>query len=225
MSESATTPSGALGPPDLADASPSARRTKGERTRRKILDAAEQVFAAVGYHDASIVKITEAAEVAQGTFYLYFDSKLEAFEEVVADLNQRVRHAMSEASRTATNRLEAERLGFAGFFRFTSEHPALYRVIRQAEFVSPRALRHHYETIIGNYAPYLREAMAKGEIASTDPMVLAWSLAAIGEMIGLRWILWNEEHEVPPAVFEQMMLIISRMLGVPFEPAGAEGAG
>ncbi len=220
MSETPSAPTGAVGPPDLGGAATSPRRAKGERTRRKILDAAEQVFAAVGYHDASIVKITEAADVAQGTFYLYFQSKLGVFEEVVADLNQRVRHAMSEASRSATNRLEAERLGFAGFFRFTAEHPALYRVIRQAEFVSPRALRHHYETIIGNYVPYLREAMAAGEIAPTDPMVLAWSLAAIGEMIGLRWILWNEEHEVPPAVFDQMMVVISRMLGVPRDPDG-----
>ena len=32
----------------------------------------------LGYHDASIVKITEAAGVAQGTFYLYFASKKES---------------------------------------------------------------------------------------------------------------------------------------------------
>jgi len=110
---------------------------KGARTRRKLLDAAEACFGALGYHDASIVKITEAAGVAQGTFYLYFASKQQLFDEVVSDLNRRVRHAMSEAASGAPTRLEAERLGFAGFFKFTVEHPALYRVIRQAEFVSP----------------------------------------------------------------------------------------
>ena len=45
------------------------------RRARRLLDAAEQVFAELGYHDASIVKITEAAGVGQGTFYLYFASK------------------------------------------------------------------------------------------------------------------------------------------------------
>ena len=40
---------------------------RGERTRRKLLEAAEAVFAELGYHDASIVKITEAAGVGQGT--------------------------------------------------------------------------------------------------------------------------------------------------------------
>jgi AcrR family transcriptional regulator len=75
---------------------------KGARTRLKLVEAAEEVFNTYGYYDASIVKITEAAGVAQGTFYVYFRSKKEIFDEVVADLNRRVRHAMSEAARGAT---------------------------------------------------------------------------------------------------------------------------
>ena len=218
MAERRRAPAGAVGPPDgTTTAAPRPARGelkgKGQRTRRALLAAAEEVFGAVGYHDASIVKITELAGVAQGTFYLYFSGKREVFDEVVADLNQRVRHAMSEAARGATTRLEAERLGFAGFFRFTAEHPALYRVIRQAEFVSPQALRHHYETIIENSIPPLNDAMDAGEIAVGDPMVLAWSLIAVGEAIGMRWILWNEAHEVPPEVFNEMVTIIARMLG------------
>jgi AcrR family transcriptional regulator len=65
------------------NASDAARREPGEkgaRTRRRLLDAAERVFAELGYHDASIVKITEAAGVAQGTFYLYFTGKQEIFD-------------------------------------------------------------------------------------------------------------------------------------------------
>ena len=41
---------------------------RGERTRQKLLEAAERIFAELGYHDASIVKITEAAGVGHGTF-------------------------------------------------------------------------------------------------------------------------------------------------------------
>ncbi|MGH3294351.1 MAG: TetR/AcrR family transcriptional regulator, partial [Trebonia sp.] len=88
---------------------------KGARTRRRLLEAAEQVFADLGYHDASIVKITEAAGVSQGTFYLYFACKQEVFDVLVEDLNSRLRHAMSEASAKGVSRIEAERLGFAAF--------------------------------------------------------------------------------------------------------------
>src|SRR5579862_9485139 len=122
---------------------------RGRRTRRRLLDAAEDVFAELGYHDASIVRIVERAGVAQGTFYIYFRSKQEIFEELVADLNARLREAMSAAAAAGGgDRLDAERRGFAAFFRFTAEHPALYRVIREAEFVAPDATHRHYERIV-----------------------------------------------------------------------------
>jgi AcrR family transcriptional regulator len=186
---------------------------KGDRSRRRILDAAEKVFAELGFHAASIVKITEAAGVAQGTFYIYFGSKQAIFEEVLLDLNHRVRQAMAEGSRGASTRAEAERGGFEGFFRFTAEHPALYRVIRQAEFVAPALLERHYATIADGYVAGLRKAMADGEIAPAATEVVAWALMAVGELIGMRWVLWPHAAEIPPAVFEETMNFVARALG------------
>ncbi|MFE3451959.1 TetR/AcrR family transcriptional regulator [Nonomuraea sp. NPDC059194] len=188
---------------------------RGERTRRKLLDAAEQVFSDLGYYDASIVKITEAASVSQGTFYIYFESKQQIFDELVADLNRRVRHAMQEAAAQASSRAESERLGFAAFFRFTAEHPALYRIIRQAEFVSPQAMHEHYAKIAEGYIAGLRQAMDAGDIVSADPEVVAWALMGVGELIGMRWILWDgpAPRQVPDAVFEEMYAFIKRGLG------------
>ena len=186
---------------------------RGERTRQKLLEAAEHIFAELGYHDASIVKITEAAGVGQGTFYLYFASKKEVFDEVVLDLNARVRHAMTEAAEGGTTRAERELLGFGAFFRFTAAHPALYRIVRQAEFVSPETLVLHYERLTSGYVTGLRQAMETGEIAEGDPEVLAWSLMGIGELVGMRWILWNGEREMPEDVFDDLARIIVRAIG------------
>lgn len=201
------------------------RTARGTATRARILEAAEQVFAEYGYTEASIVRITEQAGVGQGTFYLYFDSKLAVFEELVEDLNRRMRHAMSEAAAQGRTRLESERLGFQGFFAFTAEHPALYRVVREAEFVSPRALRLHYSRIAEGYIGGLERARAAGEIEA-DPEIAAWMLMGIGEMVGMRWVLWGdrsvgegdhpltgESSTVPPEVFDEMMRFIRRGLG------------
>jgi AcrR family transcriptional regulator len=196
-----------------APARPGPKPGRGEASRRRILRAAEQVFADLGFHSASIVKITEAAGVAQGTFYLYFSSKQAVFEEVLLDLNRRVRHAMAEGTAGATTRKAAERGGFAGFFRFTAEHPALYRVIRQAEFVAPALLERHYATIATGYVDGLRAAMADGEIARADPEVVAWALMAVGEMIGMRWVLWPKAAQIPADVFEETMAFVTRALG------------
>ncbi len=202
------------------------RTARGSRTRAAILLAAEEIFSELGYSEASIVRITERAGVGLGTFYLYFASKLAVFEELVEDLNRRVRHAMTDASARATTRMERERAGFRAFFAFTAEHPALYRVIREAEFVSPRALRLHYTRIVEGYIDGLRQASDTGEVGDIDPVVSAWALMGIGEMVGMRWVLWGEGEltgdgadptasgtsEVPEAVFESMMRFIERAL-------------
>jgi AcrR family transcriptional regulator len=186
--------------------------SRGVQTRTRILEAAEQVFADVGYHEASIVKITEAAGVAQGTFYLYFEGKKQVFDELVVDLNRRVRHAMKEASSKGTSRVESEILGFAAYFRFTSEHKALYRIIRQAEFVSPEMLRYHYDRLSEGYVEALTEAVESGEIGEVDPKVTAWALMGMGELIGLRWLLMENRDRMPKPVLDELERIIGCVL-------------
>jgi AcrR family transcriptional regulator len=184
---------------------------RGVETRTRLLEAAEQVFGDLGYHDASIVKITEAAGVGQGTFYLYFASKKDVFDELIRDMNRRVRHAMKDASSRGTTRLEAELLGFGAYFRFTMEHPAIYRIIRQAEFVSPEMLEYHYEKLAEGYVEGLRESMARGEVGAIEPEVTAWALMAAGEMLGMRYILWGD-GEVPEHVEHELARIIRCVL-------------
>ena len=187
---------------------------KGVETRQRLLDAAERVFGELGFYDASIVKITEAAGVGQGTFYLYFSSKKEIFEELVRDLNRRIRHAMKTASSQGKDRIEAELLGFRGYFEFTAAHPDLYSIIRQSAFVSPETFLYHYERIWAGYARGLRDAVAAGEAGPIDPDVTAWALMAIGEMVGMRWIVWGDGG-VPDGVVEEIGRIIRRVLEPP----------
>lgn len=184
-------------------------RDRGARTRARIVSAAEAVFTELGYHEASIVKITESAGVAQGTFYLYFGSKKDVFEEVVLDLNRRVRHYVNEAAKEGTTRLEREVLGFRAYFRFAAENPALYRVMRQAEFVAPDALKLHYQRFSEGYETGLKEAMDAGEIVEADPVVIGWALMGIAELFGIR-TLWQG---IPESELVELEAFIGRALG------------
>ncbi len=69
-------------------------RAKQER-RRQILAAAKAVFSEAGYHGASIHMIIERAQIARGTFYLYFESKSAVFNSILdmamTDLRARLR--------------------------------------------------------------------------------------------------------------------------------------
>jgi AcrR family transcriptional regulator len=184
---------------------------RGEKTRHKLISAAEQVFGDLGYHDASIVKITEAAGVGQGTFYLYFASKKEIFDELVRDLNRRIRHAMAEQAKNGTTRIEQEILGFKGYLDFAAQHQGLYRIIRQSAFVSPEIFKWHYDRVSERYVAALQEAIDRRELGPIDPEVAAWALMALGETIGLRWIVWGD-GDVPPHVVAELGRIVRAVL-------------
>lgn len=52
---------------------------RSERTRRKLIDAAKQVFLDRGFHGARAEDIAAAAGMSRGTFYIYFPSKNDIF--------------------------------------------------------------------------------------------------------------------------------------------------
>src|SRR3954454_8794212 len=98
------------------------RTPRGERTLRKILDAAREEFGERGFSDSSIVGITQRAGVALGTFYTYFDSKEALFRALVRDMSAQVRDNVGPAFSEATDGLDGERRALEAFMRFAREH-------------------------------------------------------------------------------------------------------
>jgi AcrR family transcriptional regulator len=169
-----------------------------------LLDAAESVFGERTYDEASVSEITRRAGVAQGTFYTHFADKKAIFLEVVRALSRGMREATSLAIEGVGDRLEAERLGFAAFFSYIDRHRAVYRLIREAEFVEPEVYRTHYLRLAEGYRRGLQEAIDDGQLRpDLDAEVAAYCLMGIGDFIGMRWVLWGDT--VPEAVFEQAM--------------------
>ena len=56
--------------------------------RTQILEAATHVFAEKGYHRATTKDIARAADVAEGTIYLYFENKSELLIALMEHLDQ-----------------------------------------------------------------------------------------------------------------------------------------
>jgi AcrR family transcriptional regulator len=74
-----------------------AERRRAER-RSAITDAAKRVFRAKGYHQASVHDIIDEARIARGTFYLYFTSKQELFEELADEFLRILRSQVKKIS-------------------------------------------------------------------------------------------------------------------------------
>jgi AcrR family transcriptional regulator len=169
------------------------RTARGEKTLRRLLEAAAIEFGARGYHDAAITGITQRAGVALGTFYTYFESKEEVFRALVRDMSRGVRHHVAEAVKGAPDRLAAERIGLAAFIAFVREHRELYRIIEESQFVAADAYREHYLTFVDGYRRNLAAASARGEIVDGEDETRAWSLIGMSVFLGMRYGVWDED--------------------------------
>jgi AcrR family transcriptional regulator len=193
---------------------------RGEATRRRILDAAEEVFGEFGYYEASISEITRRAGIAQGTFYIYFRSKHEIFAEVVEDIGKRLRAATRAAIAEAPDRLEAERRGFAAFFEFVAANRRIYQIVQEADRIAPEAAYSYYRGISQGYERALRSAMEAGTIRPMNPEAITYALMGIGHFVALRWLVWPQQGSenlesaasLPEEVFASIMDFIAHGL-------------
>lgn len=173
---------------------------RGRRTRARLLTAAESVFGTMGYERASITAITQSADVAQGTFYKYFPSKHSIFVELVVAFGTDMRRHLGVVTRplASSPRAELERAGLEAFFEFALQHPGLYAVVRESQFVAPATYRWYYESFVAAYRDHFGRWRR-----DVDVETIAWVVAGTADMLGLRWVVW--EGRVPPkTVLEQV---------------------
>ncbi len=173
--------------------------SRGEATRRKLLEAAEAEIGENGFARSSVASITKRAGVAQGTFYLYFPSKKDALVELVRHMGHSLRAALAKATFGAPDRIEAEKRGFEAFVRFSLEHQNLYKVVMESQFVDESIYREYYQTLADAYARNIARAQGRGEVRGGDPAALAWALMGIAHFLGLRFPIW--EQRPPPQEF------------------------
>jgi AcrR family transcriptional regulator len=172
------------------------RTARGEKTLRRILEAARAEIGGKGFAESSIASITRRAKVALGTFYTYFDSKEALFAALVRDMSEQVRDAVAPAFDKAGGALEAEGRALAAYLRFVEGHREVYRIIDEAEFVDPSGFRAHYETTAARISARLAAGAERGEVADAGDLhreVAAWAIMGMNVFLGLRFGVWGKE--------------------------------
>ncbi len=70
------------------------------------MDASARIFAEKGYHATSISDIAAELGIGHGTFYRYFRYKSDIFENVIADIIQRINGVVAQESASESDDLE-----------------------------------------------------------------------------------------------------------------------
>ena len=67
----------------------------------------------------------------------------------------------------------------------------MYAVVRESQFVAPATYRWYYTSFVNAYMANFR--------AGSEPVdveTVAWIVAGMADMLGLRWVVW--ERRMPP---------------------------
>jgi AcrR family transcriptional regulator len=113
-----------------------------ETRRQQVLEAATTVFARKGYRHTSVADIIDAAGIARGTFYLYFQSKEEIFLALIDRWFEDLTRHLDESVDLPCSSPEArsqKRSGLRGAFEFFRERRELALIVlREAVAIDDR---------------------------------------------------------------------------------------
>ncbi len=158
--------------------------------RRQILDSSLRVFADKGYWRTSISDLVQAAGVARGTFYLYFESKSAVFLDMLDELLGCVEGAVSGVDPTQEISIQEQLVQIlARVLETLSDNRPLTRII----FREAVGLDHEVEQRLSRFdeqiRTYLMHTLSLGEQFSAvrqdldTQVVSACLMGAVREVI------------------------------------------
>ena len=177
------------------------RRAAAEEKRRRILDAAVAVFAKSGYAAARVTDIAKTAGVADGTIYLYFESKesllLTLFEEVVGEFIEEGK-AMLAAVGDPVEKLEQLAAMHLGKLAGNRDLAVVLQVeLRQGMKHLTHITKSRLQTYLRLIKGILEEGQKAGRVrADLDPAVGAHLVFGSLDALITSWVLSGEPRNL-----------------------------
>ncbi|PYI87175.1 MAG: hypothetical protein DME26_06965 [Verrucomicrobia bacterium] len=172
-------------------------RRERERLGRRadILLAAEHVFAAKGYHRASIGEIARAAEYGTGTVYLYFKDKetlyVELFEEKIHGLIDVIRRPISQEQRA----VQALKQLICARMEYFDRNRAFFQIyVREgmnlgwSKHERWDGIRRLYESYLELLTRLIRTGQRQRLLRKADPRQLAVALSGMMIQLTQDWL-------------------------------------
>lgn len=164
-------------------------QARREQRRGLILAAATQVFKEKGYHATSVGDIIDAAQIARGTFYLYFTSKREIFAALSAGFLAVIRGSVRKISLDPAEGepLAQMRANFRRVIHTVLQHQDLATIVLRDDALDAEAraqLDLFYDQVIGLIGQAVRVGHRLGIARECDETIIAVSaLGALKEIL------------------------------------------
>ena len=118
----------------------------------------------LGYAEASVARITELAEVAQGTFYNHFENRQELLDQLLPTIGLQMVDFIAERAGALPPGADRETERFRAFFDFVREVPEFLRILNEAEVFAPNGYQRHLDNIATAYVRTLKRERSAGQV-------------------------------------------------------------
>jgi len=167
----------------------SSRLPASER-RQQLLDTALATFARLGYRDAAMNEIADAAGVTKPVLYQHFDSKRELFLELLADVSGRLRAVVRDAAASTASsgpRAQVE-AGFAAWFSWVDTNRDGFTVLFDSEVRRDPGFAEQAAQVQREIADTVAEFIVAEGLAPERRRLLAYGIVGLGESTCRRWL-------------------------------------
>jgi AcrR family transcriptional regulator len=153
--------------------------SQGAERKQQLLDAAARLFAEQGYASTRVVDIVEAAGVAKGLFYWYFENKEALFRELAANIRRRLRRQQAAAMDDEAPALVRLLQGAVASVRFMAENAPFFSLLEVEGRNVSDVLRQGTEQHVRDVTALIVAGQHDGTVTTDDPADLL-ALGVVG---------------------------------------------
>jgi AcrR family transcriptional regulator len=153
--------------------------SQGAERKQQLLDAAARLFAEQGYAATRVADIVEAAGVAKGLFYWYFENKEALFRDLATEIRHRLRRQQAAAMDEGAPALLRLLQGAVASVRFMAENASFFSLLEVEGRNVPDVLRQGTEQHLHDVELLIVDGQEDGTVTDSDPADLL-ALAVVG---------------------------------------------
>lgn len=153
--------------------------SQGAERKQQLLDAAARLFAEQGYAATRVVDIVDAAGVAKGLFYWYFENKEALFRELAAEIRRRLRRQQAAAIDDDAPALVRILQGTVASVRFMAENAPFFSLLEVEGRNVSDVLRQGTEQHLHDVSVLIVDGQRDGTVSGDDEAELL-ALAVVG---------------------------------------------
>ena len=179
-------------------------------TEEKLINAAIELMSKNGYHRTTVADIVKAAGVAQGTFYLYYDSKKNLFLSLMERFYSLLQDALLgvgwdiESITSEEEIAQKIRLAIQNILLVYQDNAILARIfLREAMGLEPD-FAELWDSIIERLAAFavliMDQSIERGLLPPQNSQIVAHCVVGMIERVAYYWLFQENEFELEEVV-------------------------